>query len=108
MDEEHMGNRADQLKAYKCTQCGAHDLNPMEDGRLKCGYCAAVFAAPKEMQPHHSQGPHVIIGGNANVIIGSKGHVTVRGGLAVEGHAKLQVDGELILEEPGDSERQKK
>lgn len=41
----------------------------------------------------------MVIGKSADVVFSRHGHVTIKGGVEVGEHARVQVDGELVLEE---------
>ena len=90
------------LKHFKCSECGAHEMRPEDDRRMRCAFCGARFERPA---PAVEQGPKVIIRGNAKVHIGKSAHVEIRGGLAVQDGATLEIEGDLKLLEPGDAEK---
>ncbi|MBN1531731.1 MAG: hypothetical protein JXA20_03630 [Spirochaetes bacterium] len=86
-------------RSFQCTQCGATDLVPEGDGLLRCRYCRSLFDAPSVRG-----GAKLFIKNGASVIVGRGGRVVVRGGMEVGSGAKVQIDGSLVLVEPGSDE----
>lgn len=77
-------------KAFTCSQCGAPDLERSGEGKLRCPFCGSLYS-------FSVRGPTVVIRKGANVIIGRKAKVTIKGGVEIQEGARVQVDGEVTL-----------
>lgn len=77
-------------KAFTCSQCGAPDLERSGEGKLRCPYCGSLYS-------YSVRGPTVVVREGANVVIGRKAKVTIRGGVEIQKGARVQVDGEVTL-----------
>ncbi len=77
-------------KAFTCSQCGAPELERSGEGKLRCPYCGSLYSFAV-------RGPTVVIRKGANVIIGRKAKVTIRGGVEIQEGARVKVDGEVTL-----------
>ena len=84
-------------KAFTCSQCGAPDLEWSGSGKLRCPYCGSLYG-------YKVQAPTVVIKKGANVIIGKKARVTIRGGVEIHDGARVRVDGEVTLLEKAPEE----
>jgi uncharacterized Zn finger protein len=89
------------LEKFECTQCGSHEYEEPEEGKIKCGYCGTVYKVKEEPVKQ----PKVIIGKGANVIFGEKSNVTIKGGVKIEQGANVQFLGKLEIFELGDEEK---
>lgn len=84
----------------QCTQCGGTDFDEEGAYRRRCAYCGSLFEIP-----HRATGPTVTIMKGANVVFGEHAKVQIRGGLAIEDGAHVDILGELTLLERADEER---
>lgn len=77
-------------RAFTCSQCGAPDLEESGEGKLRCSFCGSLYS-------YTVRSPTVVIRKGADVVIGSKAKVVIRGGLEIEDGARVRADGELTL-----------
>lgn len=84
-------------KAFSCSQCGAPDLERSGEGKLRCPFCGSLYSFTV-------RGPTVVIRKGANVVIGSKAKVVIKGGVDVHEGARVKVDGEVTLLERASEE----
>jgi len=77
-------------KAFTCSQCGAPELERSGEGKLQCPFCGSLYS-------YSVRSPTVVIRKGANVIIGRKARVTIKGGVEIQEGARVQVDGEITL-----------
>ena len=75
---------------FVCSQCGGTDLELVGEGKMRCPFCSSLYS-------YAARGPTVVIRKSADVVLGPKAKVIIRGGLEVEEAARLQVDGEITL-----------
>lgn len=78
------------LAREKCVQCGAADLEDLDEEKLKCRYCGCVYRIVV---------PRVFINRGADVTFG-KG-VSIRGGVEIESGAKVNFKGHVEILEDG-------
>jgi hypothetical protein len=84
-------------RAFTCSQCGAPDLEAAGEGKVRCPYCGSLYR-------YAVAGPTVVVAESADVVFGRGATVIIKGGLQIGEHARVQVDGELILEERAPTE----
>jgi|SRR4030095_16185725 len=90
-----------ELEKFECSQCGSHDYEEPEKGKIKCAYRGTIFRTKEEP----AKSPKVIIGKGANVVFGEKSNVTIKGGVKIDEGANVQFLGKLEVIELGDEEK---
>jgi hypothetical protein len=90
-------------RKFQCTQCGATDLVPEGEDRLRCRYCRSIYEAPRK-GGGAGGGAKLHIMDGAKVIVGEGARVVVRGDVVVDRGADVKFAGTLVLLEPGSDE----
>lgn len=88
-------HRDGKIQAIPCTQCGAHELLPAGEGRLRCAYCGSLFAVLGR------ESPKVEIRKGAKVVFGRNANVEIRGGMQVQEGAQVEINGKVTVMQGG-------
>ncbi len=75
---------------FECEQCGSTSFEELNTNQIKCSYCGTIYKK-------HSGEPAVVIGKGANVVVGKKGNVEIKGGLEIQSGANFDVQGQVVV-----------
>jgi hypothetical protein len=78
------------MKLFECTQCGATEFTRLDARTLRCAFCASRFLQERPAA-------RLTIRKGANVVIGPKAQVEVRGGMEIEPGARVDIQGHVVL-----------
>jgi len=91
------------FKGYKCSQCGAKDLEEEGEDKLRCTYCKSLFFIEKR-----SDDFGVTIEKGAKVVFKPSADVTILGKLEIEEGADVEFGGKITLIEKGSDDKIKR
>jgi DNA-directed RNA polymerase subunit RPC12/RpoP len=78
------------IKLYECTQCGGTDFEDVAAKRVRCTHCGSLFKVL-------TNEPSVVINKGANVVFGKNANVEIRGDMAIENGANVDIQGKVTV-----------